>query len=93
VDQRILEVKRAHERKLLGKKNVVGVGVGKKIVGGKQTDQYCITVMVTEKVPIQALSTKDVIAREIEGVVTDVVQVGTIRALAQRRTAGDRRRQ
>lgn len=41
-----MEVKRAHEHKLLQKKNVVGVGIGKKIIGGKQTDQECIAVMV-----------------------------------------------
>ena len=83
MDAKIMDVKRAHEHALLRKMNVVGIGIGKKIAGGKQTKQDCITVMVSQKVPIQALSKDDVIPREIEGVVTDVVQVGTLRALAE----------
>ena len=81
---KINEVKQTHEKAILRKKNVVGVGMGKKIVRGKRTDQDCITVMVRQKVPTQALSKDDVIPREIEGVATDVVQVGTIRAFAER---------
>ena len=84
MEAKIMEVKRAHEHKLLQKKNVVGVGIGKKIVGGKQTDQDCITIMVSEKVPIQALSKADIIPQKIEDIVTDVVQVGTLRAFAKR---------
>ena len=81
---RIKEVKSAHEHELLRKKNVVGVGIGKKIVGGKQTDQECITVMVSQKLPLRALSKDDVVSREIEGIITDVVEVGTLRAFAER---------
>jgi hypothetical protein len=84
MEAKIMEVKRAHEHKLLRKKNVVGVGIGKKIVGGKQTDQDCITIMVSEKVPIQALSKADIVPHKIEDIVTDVVQVGTLRAFAKR---------
>lgn len=84
MEAKIMEVKRAHEHKLLQKKNVVGVGIGKKIVGGKQTEQDCITIMVSEKVPIQALSKADIIPQKIEDIVTDVVQVGTLRAFAKR---------
>jgi hypothetical protein len=29
-----MEVRRAHEHKLLQKKNAVGAGIGKKIIGG-----------------------------------------------------------
>jgi len=84
METRILQIKKAQEHELLGKKNVVGVGIGKKIVGGKQADQECITVMVSQKVPLQALSEEDLVPREIEGVVTDVVEVGIVRALAER---------
>jgi hypothetical protein len=84
MEGKIMEVKRVHEHKLIRKKNVVGVGIGKKIVGGKQTDQDCITIMVSQKEPIQALAKADIIPREIEGIVTDVVQVGTLRAFANR---------
>jgi hypothetical protein len=84
METRILHIKKAQEHKLLKKKNVIGVGIGKKIVGGKQTDQECITVMVSQKVPLQGLSQEDLVPREIEGVVTDVVDVGIVRALAER---------
>jgi len=46
-----MEIKRAHEHRLLQKKNVAGVGIGKKIIAGKQTDQDWIAVMVDQKVP------------------------------------------
>jgi hypothetical protein len=84
METKILQIKKSQEHKLLEKKNVIGVGIGKKIVGGKQTDQECITVMVSQKVPLQALSQEDLVPREIEGVVTDVVDVGIVRALAER---------
>lgn len=38
METRILQIKKAQEHEFLRKKNVVGVGIGKKIVGGKQTD-------------------------------------------------------
>lgn len=84
MEARIREVKEAQEHTLLRKRNVVGVGIGKKIVGGKQTDKDCITVMVSQKVPLKALLEDDVVPREIEGVATDVVEVGVVRALAER---------
>ncbi len=74
-------VKERHEKQLLAKKNVVGVGIGYKAVAGRVTDQLSIVVMVEEKVPAEALESGDVIPAEIEGIPTDVKPVGKIKAL------------
>ena len=38
--------KAAHEHDLLGRENVLGVAVGRRIVGGRETDETCIVVYV-----------------------------------------------
>jgi len=78
----ITKVKQKVEQTLLKKKNVVGVGIGKKITKGQRTDKNCITVLVSRKLPLKALAAEDVVPKEIEGVVLDVIQVGTVRAFA-----------
>jgi hypothetical protein len=74
-------VKDAHEANLMSKANVVGVGVGYRQRGGKQTDQVGLIVMVEKKLPKSQLSAKDLVPQEIEGVPVDVQEVGKIRAL------------
>lgn len=78
---RIRRVKARHEAELLRKRNVVGVGVGKRQVGGRTTDQDCLVVMVERKVPLEELAPQDRIPPEIEGVCVDVQAVGRIKAL------------
>ena len=51
--QRVLEVKRRHERELLRKANVVAVGVGYCRRGGVETREVCIVVSVKRKSPYQ----------------------------------------
>jgi hypothetical protein len=80
--QEITKVKQRVEQTLLKKKNVVGVGVGKKITKGQRTDQHCITVLVSQKLPLKALAAEDVVPKEVEGAPVDVIQVGTVRAFA-----------
>lgn len=79
--ERIRSVKARHEAELLHKRNVVGVGVGKRQVGGQITDQDCLIVMVERKVPLEELASQDRIPSEIEGVCVDVQAVGRIKAL------------
>jgi hypothetical protein len=74
-------VKEKHEAQLLQKANVVGVGIGYREKDGQVTDQVALIVMVKKKVPLSQLDAKDVIPREIEGVMIDVKEVGEIRAL------------
>jgi hypothetical protein len=79
--QHAIEVKRRHEQELLRKANVVAVGVGYCTHGGIQFADICIVVSVRNKVPQSTLDPKDVIPAKIEGVPTDVVETGPIRAL------------
>ncbi len=71
-------VKRAHQAELMGKANVVGVGVGLRQQGGIPTGELAIVVMVRQKVPRAQLTSADVIPTEIEGVPVDVQEVGKI---------------
>lgn len=78
--ERIRAVKQAHEKALLDKANVVGVGIGLRQRGGTRTDQMVLVVMVKRKVPRHLLAPADVIPGDIEGVPVDVQVVGDIRA-------------
>jgi len=77
---RIRMIKARHEKELLARKNVVGVGIGFKETAGKATDRMCIVVMVERKLPAETLDSRDLIPPLIEGVPTDVRPVGKIEA-------------
>ncbi len=78
---RIRIIKRRHEKELLARKNVVGVGIGFKESAGKTTDRMSIVVMVERKLPAETLDARDLIPPLIEGIPTDVKDVGKIEAL------------
>jgi hypothetical protein len=78
--QHIRAVKQRHERELLSKRNVVGVGIGFKETAGRKTDRMSIVVMVEKKQPVTSLDAADAIPPEIEGIPTDVKAVGRIEA-------------
>jgi hypothetical protein len=78
--EHVRAVKRKHEQALLRKKNVIGVGIGLRQVGGRFTDQVVLTVMVTRKEPTSQLACRDRIPSELEGVPVDVQEVGILRA-------------
>jgi len=71
-------VKRTYQAELMGKANVVGVGVGLRQQGGIPTGELAIVVMVRQKVPRAQLASADVIPTEIEGMPVDVQEVGKI---------------
>lgn len=75
------KVKIKNEEKLMKKKNVVGVMTSYKIKDGVRTDELSITCMVVKKIDKYELKSKDVIPKTIDGVTTDVVEVGEIKAL------------
>ena len=77
-------VKEKHGASIMAKENVVGMGVGYKETKGIKTDRMALVVMVKKKVPVQELKEGDVIPAEIEGVITDVIEVGEIVALQAR---------
>ncbi len=78
--QRAQEVKRRREAELMRKANVVGVGIGFRTRGGQRTDEVCIVVSVTKKLPTSELKRSDVLPTSIDGVPIDVIETGVIRA-------------
>jgi hypothetical protein len=76
----IESVKQKWEKRLLKLANVTGVGIGKKYVKGKPTNETCIVVFVTRKLTKEALKPQDIVPAEIEGVKTDVREA-TFKAL------------
>lgn len=78
--QRIRNIKEKYESVLMSKKGVVGVATGYKLVNGAKTDLLCIICYVIKKLPFDRLNSTDLIPGEIEGVLTDVIESGTIKA-------------
>jgi len=70
------------QRELLSKGNVVSVGVGYKSSSGKKTNKLSFICSVEQKKPKETLAQKDIIPREINGVPTDVIQSGVIKAFS-----------
>lgn len=64
-------------------KNVVGYSrvPQKKIKDGKETEVLAYRVYVTKKLPLSALSEEERIPEEIDGIPTDVVEIGELKAL------------
>lgn len=74
------QAKAIHEYELLAKNNVVGVGVGYKETNGVYTDDVAVIVLVEQKKPMAALQPEDTIPRDLQGMRTDVIEVGFLRA-------------
>ncbi len=71
------------QKDLLAIPQVVGVGHGFKEVGGIQTGEEAIMVLVKEKLPLAKLSQNQIIPKTIQGLVTDVIEVGEFKAYVQ----------
>ena len=78
--ERVRQVKYKYEHALLKLANVVGVGVGLKYVDGHMTNTLAVVTNVTEKKPLAELAPQDVVPIELDGVLTDVQEVGYLRA-------------
>lgn len=75
-----------HKRKLLGMKNVVGVGVGYKDSVAASTGEKPkpgIVVLVKQKLPESQLEAQNIIPKDVDGVITDVIEVGDLRLLGR----------
>jgi hypothetical protein len=78
---RVRRVVYKYDRFLLSDRHVNGVGVGFRIVDGCVTDQPCMRIYVTKKLPRRDLSNDDLLpaffdAGDGERVVTDIVEAG-----------------
>src|ERR1044072_7648992 len=70
----LISVKRDEEERLLGMPGVHGVGVGRRQVKGKLTDELVIRVYVTKKRPAHDLPAGELVPSSIKGVNTDVIE-------------------
>ena len=62
--------------------NTLGIGIGEKISDGKQTGILAIKLLVRMKFPKSELRSNHVLPREIDGIPTDVEEVGIFRRFA-----------
>jgi len=76
--ERIRAIRKRAAVELRSFPNVSGIGVGYKYVGGQRTDRIVITVYVRKKLPPAELDPGAKIPAEIEGVPTDVIEVGKV---------------
>lgn len=74
-------VRATHTPDLLGRRNVVGVGVGYKRSDGVETGELSVVVSVVRKLPPDALALSDLVPETLDGVRTDVVETGSLFAL------------
>ena len=79
--EQAIEVKRRNLNYLLSRKNVVACGVGFKETERGITDEPCVVVSVTKKMPEAQLSAADIVPKKLGEVKTDVQETGVIRAL------------
>lgn len=66
---------------LLRKKNVVGVGVGLKKSGQERTKRPALIVFVEKKIAPGEMDKNHLVPRKVEGLETDVVEIGRVRLL------------
>lgn len=76
--ERVRRIKRENENALLGKANVIGVGIGYRQRAARRTDEVALLVFVHKKVPADQLSARDLIPTEIDGIAVDVLEVGRL---------------
>lgn len=72
--------------KLLGLQNVVGVGIGYKHIGEESTGDPAFVVYVEKKLPPADLARSHVVPKKINGLDTDVVEIGIVKMLDVRTT-------
>lgn len=71
-------------RDLMGVDNVIGVGHGHKMVRGEDTGRQAVVILVEKKFTKDDLRRNAVVPRMINGLPTDVIEVGHIRLLNDR---------
>ena len=68
-----------NQARLLSYPNVVGVGLGHKVIAGTRTTEPALVIFVTKKLPPHRLPAAYQIPKRVAGLPTDVVEVGHIR--------------
>jgi hypothetical protein len=83
-----MAIKNQYLADLFGKPNVVGCGVGFKIAGDTQTNEPCVVVSVSRKLPTAQLAAADLIPKILGQIKTDVIETGVFRAFQLADAAG-----
>lgn len=81
---KVISVKERHKDLIMSKPNVIGVGTGYKRRDGRAVGDLCVVALVRQKVPRAGLPEDALVPIEVDGVPTDVMQVGHITAQAAR---------
>ena len=76
----IARIKGIDKASIMDKPNVVGFGTGYKRVNGKITSELSIVALVRKKMPPSSMAAGAMIPASVDGVQTDVMEVGEIRA-------------
>lgn len=76
----VIQIKEAVKEDILARPNVVGVGVGYRMYRGQHTSEMSVVVLVSQKIPKAGLDPQALVPTEVQGVRTDVIQVGVLRA-------------
>ena len=74
------EILKNTSKRILENPNVIATGIGYKIVNGEKTSTLSIICSVKEKIPDSKLLKKDIIASNFDGIPTDIIKTGRIRA-------------
>jgi len=74
----IQTVKNRHKQLILSRPNVVGVGTGFKVTAGQLTDNVCVVALVRQKVRLSELPVDSRVPHMLDGVITDVLEVGDL---------------
>jgi hypothetical protein len=82
--EEVIRAKEAHTEALLARPNVVGVGVGYKVRKEERTEILSVVALVRQKVPRAQLAASALVPRMVDGIPTDVIEVGELRPLQPR---------
>lgn len=73
---RATETQKRHEDRLMTFDNVVGVATSLKVTNGKPTGTWSVTALVERKLPMTKVAAASRVPANLDGVQTDVVEVG-----------------
>lgn len=83
--EQIHSILKKHKKKLMSMKNVVGVGVGYKesVAASTGEPKMGVVVLVKHKLPENQLEARHIVPKDLDGIVTDVIEVGDLRLLGR----------
>ena len=70
------DVLRKHAEELLSKPGVYAVGLGEKVSKGKRTGKKALICSIKQKKPLAQLAQDEMIPQDVDGVPTDIVEIG-----------------